>query len=117
LIRFEKAISYLLFFMDKGDTFDPNHIFLEIQFPAKSGLDLARRIKSQHPDIVIAVLTSYDLPEYQIAAEESGVEHLVPKDQWTGVDMIDLVQVVLPDQHIDGPKIRQKGKHSHESSL
>ena len=103
--------------MDKVATFDPNLIFLEIQLPAKSGLDLARRIKSDHPDIVIVILTSYDLPEYQTAAEESGVEHLVPKDQWTGGDMIDLVQVVLSDQHIDRPKIRQKGKHSHENSL
>jgi DNA-binding NarL/FixJ family response regulator len=95
--------------MDKVDTFDPNLIFLEIRLPTKSGLDLARRIKSDHPDIVIVILTSYDLPEYQIAAEESGVEHLVPKDRWTGGDMIDLVQVVLSDQQIDGPKIRQKG--------
>ena len=103
--------------MDKVATFDPNLIFLEIQLPAKSGLELARRIKSDHPDIVIVILTSYDLPEYQTAAKESGVEHLVPKDQWTGGDMIDLVQVVLSDQHIDGPKIRRKGKHSHENSI
>ena len=103
--------------MDKVDTFDPNLIFLEIQLPAKSGLDLARRIKSDHPDIVIVILTSYDLPEYQTAAEESGVEHLVPKDQWTGVDMIDLVQMVLSDQNIDRRNFRRKGKHSHENSL
>jgi len=102
--------------MDKVDTYDPNLIFLEIHLPAQSGLDLARRIKSNHPDIVIVILTSYDLPEYQTAAQESGVEHLVPKDEWTGVDMIDLVQLILSDQEIDGNKDRRVAKHSREDS-
>jgi len=86
--------------MDKVDTYDPNLIFLEIHLPAQSGLDLARRIKSDHPDIVIVILTSYDLPEYQTAAQESGVEHLVPKDEWTGEDMIALVQSIFTDLNI-----------------
>ena len=102
--------------MDKVETFDPNLIFLEIHLPAQSGLDLARRIKSNHPDIVIVILTSYDLPEYQTAAQESGVEHLVPKDEWTGVDMIDLVQLILSDQEIDGNEDRRVAKHSREDS-
>ncbi|MGD8291921.1 MAG: response regulator transcription factor [Desulfobacterales bacterium] len=87
--------------LNKLEIFDPNLIFLEIHLPAISGLDLARRIKSDHPEIVIVILSSYDLPEYQTAAEESGIEHLVPKDQWTGRDMLDLVQVVLSEKDID----------------
>jgi len=100
--------------LDKLEIFDPNLIFLEIHLPARSGLDLARRIKSKHPDIVIVILTSYDLPEYQTAAIESGVEHLVPKDQWTGGDMLDLVQVVLSDRDNEGYEGRWVEKHSHE---
>ena len=102
--------------MDKVNTYDPDLIFLEIHLPARSGLDLARRIKSDHPDTIIVILTSYDLPEYQTAAEESGVEHLVPKDDWTGVDMIDLVQLILSDQDIDEQKGRRLEKHSFEDS-
>ena len=88
--------------MDKVSTFKPDIIFLEIHLPAESGLDLARRIKADHPDTVIVILTSYDLPEYQAAAEESGVKHLVPKDEWTGVDMIDLVQLILAELNVEG---------------
>ena len=102
--------------MDKVDTFDPNLIFLEIHLPAQSGLDLARRIKSAHPDIVIVILTSYDLPEYQTAVEESGVEHLVPKDDWTGLDMIDLVQLILSDPAVNRQEGRLVEKHSREDS-
>ena len=102
--------------MDKVNTFDPNLIFLEIHLPAQSGLVLARRIKFDHPDIVIVILTCYDLPEYQTAAEESGVEHLVSKDAWTAVDMIDPVQLILSDQDIDEHEGRRVAKHSREDS-
>ena len=102
--------------MDKVNTFDPNLIFLEIHLPAQSGLALARRIKFDHPDIVIVILTCYDLPEYQTAAEKSGVEHLVPKDEWTAVDMIDPVQLILLEQDIDDHQGRRVGKQVHEDS-
>ena len=77
--------------------FSPNLIFLEIHLPSQSGLDLARQIKDAHPEIIIVILTSYDLPEYKAAAAESGIEHLVPKDDWTGEDMIALVHTILAD--------------------
>ncbi len=102
--------------MDKVNTFDPNLIFLEIHLPAQSGLDLARRIKSDHPDIVIVILTSYDLPEYQTAAEESGVEHLVPKDDWTGEDMIALVQSIFTDLNVKDQSLHDGYQPQEHSS-
>ena len=80
--------------------FNPQLIFLEIHLPSESGLDLARQLKIAHPEITIVILTSYDSPEYQAAAEASGVEHMVPKDDWTGEDMIALVQAILTDLDI-----------------
>jgi two-component system response regulator YesN len=85
----------------KVKTYQPHLIFLEIHLPAETGLDIARQIKAAHPDIIIVILTSYDFPEYQIAAEESGGAHLIPKDDWTGEDMIALVQSILSDLEID----------------
>ena len=46
----------------------PNLIFMDIRLPGENGLELTRRIKADHPDIIIIVLTSYDLPEYREAA-------------------------------------------------
>ena len=80
--------------------FNPDLIFLEIHLPSESGLELARQIKTDHPNSIIVILTSYDIPEYKAAAEESGVEHLVPKDAWTGEDMIALVHTILTDLNI-----------------
>ncbi len=89
--------------------FSPNLIFLEIHLPSESGLELARRMKIDFPDIIIVILTSYNTPEYQTAAQESGVEHLVPKDDWTGEDMLELVNTVLTDYNTDCQKL--SGQH------
>ena len=96
--------------------FKPNLIFLEIHLTSERGLDLARRIKSDHPEIIVVLLTSYDLPEYQAAAAESGAEHLVPKDDWTGEDMLDLVDRILTDWNVDDQGIRNRHQpHKHSS--
>ena len=101
---------------DRVVTFHPNLIFLEIHLPQENGLDLARRIKADHPDIVIIILTSYDLLEYQIAAKESGIEHLVPKDDWTGEDMITLVQSIMSGLDSDEHSSQNENlPHGHSS--
>lgn len=81
----------------KISTVCPQLIFLEIHLPGDNGLKLANQIKLKHPEIIIAMLTSYDLPEYQIAAKKSGIEHLIPKDEWRGNDIIVLVQSIVSD--------------------
>jgi len=102
--------------LHKVEVFDPNLIFLEIHLPAESGLDLAGRIKADHPDTIIVILTSYDLPEYKIAAENMGVEHMVPKDDWTGEDMIALVQSILSDLEMDEQVYKNPDKPRHQTS-
>ena len=96
--------------------FRPNLIFLEIHLPSESGLDLARRLKIDHPDMIVVILTSYDLPEYQMAAAESGVEYLVPKDDWTGEDMIGLVDRILSDRNVTGQRLEDRHQPQEHSS-
>jgi len=97
-------------------SFSPNLIFIDIHLPSESGLDLARQIKNDHPDIIVVILTSYDLPEYKAAAKESGVEHLVPKDAWTGEDMIALVHTVMADLNINEKNLRDHRQSQGYSS-
>ncbi len=82
-------------------TFKPDLVFLEIHLPSESGLELARQVKRERPETIIVLLTSYDSPEYRAAANQSGIEHLVPKDEWTGEDMIELVQTIMTDLDIN----------------
>ena len=94
----------------------PDLIFLEIHLPAETGLELAGRIKAAHPDIIIVILTSYDLPEYQTAAKNSGIEHLVPKDAWTGEDIMALVHSILADLNISDQSSRDRHQPQRFSS-
>ena len=96
--------------------FSPNLVFIEIHLPSESGLDLARQIKSNHPEIIIVIFTSYDLPEYRAAAEESGIEYLVPKDDWTGEDMMALVHSILTDLNVNDQSRRQRHQPQGHSS-
>ena len=102
--------------LQKVEAFQPDLIFLEIHLPAETGLELAGRIKADHPDIIIVILTSYDLPEYKIAIEKSGVEYMVPKDDWTGEDMIALVQSILTDLKIDEQGYQDHYNPHHQNS-
>ena len=97
--------------LQKVEAFHPDLIFLEIHLPAETGLDLADRIKDVHPDTIIVILTSDDLPEYKIAADKIGVDHMVPKDDWTGEDMIALVQSILSKLNMD-----EQGYPDHNNS-
>ena len=102
--------------LEMVQSFSPKLIFLEIHLPAESGLDLAREIKIDHPEIIIVILTSYDLPEYKAAAEESGIEHLVPKDDWTGEDMIALVHTILIDLNVNDQSLHDRYQPQGHSS-
>jgi DNA-binding NarL/FixJ family response regulator len=57
----------------------PDLIFMDIRIPGESGLKLTRKIKGAHPDVIIVINTSYDLPEYRQAAEDVGADHFIPK--------------------------------------
>ena len=63
------------------DTLTQQLIFIDIHLPDSNGLDLAKTIKQFYPQIVIAVFTRYDSPEYRAAANNSGVAHLIPKNE------------------------------------
>jgi DNA-binding NarL/FixJ family response regulator len=81
--------------LEKVDSFSPQLIFIDINLPDKNGLDLAKMIQASHSEIILAILTSYDFPEYRAAANDSGIKHLIPKNDWTSRDILQMVEAVL----------------------
>ncbi len=65
--------------MKKIRTFQPDLIFMDIRLPGQSGLELTEKIKADDPDIIIIILTDYDLPEYRAAAQKGGADDFIPK--------------------------------------
>ena len=60
--------------LKKIDGTPPQLIFMDIRLPGMNGLQLAQKIKRDFPNIRIAILTSYDLPEYRQAAIQYGAD-------------------------------------------
>jgi DNA-binding NarL/FixJ family response regulator len=57
----------------------PDLILMDIQMPGENGLQLTRKLKDLYPQIIIIVVTNYDLPEYREAAMKSGADSFILK--------------------------------------
>ncbi|HSB05861.1 MAG TPA: response regulator [Thermodesulfobacteriota bacterium] len=66
--------------LNKIDSFNRQIVFMDIRLPGENGLEITKNIKKNYPDIIIVILTSYDLPEYRQAGRESMADYFVPKD-------------------------------------
>ncbi len=80
--------------LQKVEAFRPDLIFMDIRLPEGNGLDLTKRIKGLHPNIIIIVLTAYDLPEYREASQEYA-DYFFSKGSATTESIFTLVQSIL----------------------
>ena len=76
------------------DVFHPDIVFMDIRLPGENGLKLTKKIKTNYPDIIVVLLTNYDLPEYRQAAIQSKADYFIPKDSATQ-DFLALVESIL----------------------
>jgi two-component system response regulator YesN len=73
--------------MEKINQMPPHLIFMDICLPGSNGLQLTRTIKKYYPNLKIAMLTAFDIPEYRQAAEQDA-ERFFVKDSldWKEVE-------------------------------
>jgi len=79
----------------KVDTFFPDLIFMDINLPGKNGLLLTQKIKKDHPEIIICILTSYDLPQYREAALQCGASCFITKDSLVWKEIEALIKAII----------------------
>ena len=79
----------------KIDSNLPNLIFMDIRLPGENGLALTRKIKADYPNIIIIILTNYDLPEYREAATRSKADYFFTKDEMVTHGIFKLVKSIL----------------------
>ena len=79
----------------------PDLIFMDIKLPGESGLEVTKKIKTQYPDMVVIILTSYDLPEYREAAFQFKANHFLSKGSATKEQILGLVESILSERKID----------------
>jgi DNA-binding NarL/FixJ family response regulator len=82
--------------LQKIKTLPPDAIFMDLRLPGENGLELTKKIKAQYPDIIVVILSNYDLPEYREAAYQCGADHFLSKDSF-----LRMLKPILPDRNID----------------
>jgi len=82
--------------LQKIKTLPPDAIFMDLRLPGGNGLELTKKIKAQYPDIIVVILSNYDLPEYREAAYQCRANHFLPKDSF-----LKMINSILPNRNID----------------
>jgi len=77
--------------------FLPDLVFMDICLPGENGLELTKKIKESHPQIIVIMLTDYDLPEYREAAYRGGADGFMPKGTLNLEEIGALIQSIFPD--------------------
>ena len=78
--------------LQRVQAFFPDLILMDIRLPGESGLGLTQKIKTVHPDIIIFILTNYDIPECREAAFRYGADHFIAKTSLNRMRLEELVR-------------------------
>ena len=81
--------------LEKISEYPTDLIFVDIELAGESGLELIRKIREAHAGPVIAIFTSYDLPEYRAAAKQSGANYFFSKGGSSMEEVLDVVDSVV----------------------
>lgn len=65
---------------NKNRTLQPDVIFMDINLPKSSGLQITRKIKSASPNTKIVMITGYDEPEHIFHSMRAGASAFCSKD-------------------------------------
>jgi DNA-binding NarL/FixJ family response regulator len=87
--------------LPKNEAHPPHLIFMDINIPGENGLELTRQIKQDFPQIVVVILTSYDLPEYREAAYRYGANYFLAKGTTNGQKLLGLIESILTERGFD----------------
>jgi len=80
--------------LQKIETLLPNLIFMDIKLPGESGLEITKKIKTQYPNIIIIILTAYDIPEYREAADQAKANYFLSKGSSSKESILKLVESI-----------------------
>ena len=81
--------------LQKIESLRPNLIFMDYRLPGENGLELTKQVKDRYPNIIVIILTGYNLPEYR---ESSSLDaDYVFLKNWSNIENIPtLVESILP---------------------
>ena len=76
----------------------PDLVLMDVRMVGMNGLSATQRLKDEFPDLVIIILSSYDLQEYRVAAKNRGASAYVVKTNMVK-DLHPTIQSVMAEQN------------------
>jgi len=73
----------------------PDLIFMDIRLPGENGLEVTKKVKARYPNIIVIILTGYDLPEYREFSRQYA-DYFFSKDSATADNIFTVIQSILP---------------------
>ena len=67
-------------------------VFMDIHLPGENGLNVTRKIKAGWQDVPVAIISSYDMPEYREAAIRYGANSFIAKDSLKWDEILKLIR-------------------------
>ena len=80
------------------DCCPPNLIFMDFILPGENGLELTRKIKASHPNIMIIIFTSYDLQEIQKVATQCKPDYFFNKSSIATGEIATMIKSILSEK-------------------
>ena len=81
--------------LQKIESLRPNLIFMDFGLPGENGLELTKQVKGRYPNIIVIILTGYDLAEYREFSSRNA-DYVFLKDLSTIENIPTLVESILP---------------------
>ncbi len=72
--------------------FSPQIIFMDFHLPGENGFQLTKMIKGLFPNVRIAILTSYDFPDYRREAIRAGADRFLFKDSLSWEEVKEFIE-------------------------
>jgi DNA-binding NarL/FixJ family response regulator len=70
---------------------------MDIKLPGENGLEVTRKMKARYSNIIVIILTSYDLPEYREAAGQFGADYFLSKGSSSREEIMTLVDSIYSE--------------------
>jgi DNA-binding NarL/FixJ family response regulator len=86
---------------------EPDVVVLDIQMPGVSGIEAGRRIKTDHPEVRVLILTAYDDEPYIFALLKAGADGYILKNA-DSAQLIQAVRAVHGGESPLDPAVMQK---------
>jgi len=81
--------------LERMESLRPDLMFVDIRLPGQNGLELTRQVRKDNTEVIIVILTNYDLPEFREVAYRYGVNYFFSKSTSTMEEIVAAVEAIL----------------------